>query len=104
MNKMNLSYKIKPLTVFAAYNKIWAFNFQMLEYWKTCNCLCELDSFSVDKYFSDRLVVYEYDFSTLHNGNQHLGDLSTQGTNIFTICYMHVPNHVWVEISIQTAR
>lgn len=53
MNKMNLSYKIKPLTGFVAPNKFWAFKSQMLECRKTCNCLCERDSFSVDKYFSD---------------------------------------------------
>lgn len=109
MNKVNLSYQIKPLTVFSAYDEIWAFKFRISECWKACTCLCEPDSFSVDKYFSDKTGgIWIWSFHMHNETCQHLGDLVTQGSNILVVCYLHAPmhvtNHVWVTISIQSTR
>lgn len=54
MNKASLSFQEKQLTAFIVSDKIQAFK-RELEFWNTCICHHELDSFPVLKDFSDEI-------------------------------------------------
>ena len=58
INKISVSLQGEKLTLFAS-DKIWTLK-RKLKLWKICNCLSELDSFSIFKNFSGDINKHNF--------------------------------------------